>query len=144
MKQSAFRVVVIDGQGGRMGRQLVEEILRLLPEAELTAIGTNSIATASMLKGGVKNAATGENAVLVASRTADVIAGPIGIVMADALLGEITPAMAAAVGASQAKKVLIPVNRCGSTVAGVTVTSMGELIRLAAEEVKKCALGQED
>ena len=109
MKQSAFRVVVIDGQGGRMGRQLVEEILRLLPEAELTAIGTNSIATAAMLKAGADAGATGENPAIVGSRRADIIIGPMGIVIADSLMGEITPNMAVALGQSQAKKVLIPV-----------------------------------
>ena len=112
-------ILVIDGQGGNIGRQLVKEITESFPEAELIAVGTNSIATASMLKGGAKNAATGENAVIVACRRADIIVGPIGIVIADALLGEVTPAMAAAVGQSRAARVLLPVNRCDTLIAGV-------------------------
>lgn len=126
-----MKILVIDGQGGKMGRELIEEILALCPEADITAVGTNSMATANMIKGGVKNAATGENAAVVNSRRADVIVGPMGIVIADALLGEITPAMAVAVGQSAAKKVLIPVSRCSTVVPGVT-GSTGELIKKAA------------
>ena len=91
-----MRVLVIDGQGGGLGRQLVTAITALCPEAELTAVGTNSMAASAMLKAGAARAATGENAVVVNARRADIIVGPIGIVIADALLGEITPAMAAA------------------------------------------------
>ena len=93
-----MNILVIDGQGGNIGRQLVKMICEKLPQANLTAVGTNSIATANMLKGGAVNAATGENAVIVGCRHADIIVGPVGIVIADALLGEVTPAMAAAVG----------------------------------------------
>ena len=89
-----MRVLVIDGQGGGLGRQLVTAITALCPEAELTAVGTNSMAASAMLKAGAARAATGENAVVVNARRADIIVGPIGIVIADALLGEITPAMA--------------------------------------------------
>ena len=121
-------ITVIDGQGGKLGRQLVEEIKKRFPESRLTAVGTNSTATAAMLKGGADRAATGENSVVVACRRADVIIGPIGIVIADSLLGEITPAMAAAVGQSGAVRILIPVNRCESLVAGVGDTPMSELI----------------
>ena len=93
----AAKVLVIDGQGGGLGRQLVSALAAACPEAELTAVGTNSLAANAMLKAGASRAATGENAVVVNCRRADVIVGPIGIVIADALLGEITPAMAAAV-----------------------------------------------
>ena len=92
-----MKVVVIDGQGGQLGAQIVKEILTQFQDIELIAIGTNAVATASMLKAGAKNAATGENPVVVASRTADVIIGPVGIVIADSLLGEITEKMAIAV-----------------------------------------------
>ena len=92
------KIVVIDGQGGRLGQMVVEGIKKEGLTAELVAIGTNSSATAAMLKAGADAAATGENPVVVACRTADVIVGPIGIVAADSLLGEITPAMAVAVG----------------------------------------------
>lgn len=128
-------ILVIDGQGGNIGRALVHEITEKLPDAELIAVGTNSIATASMLKAGARNAATGENAVLVACRRADVIAGPVGIVIADALLGEVTPAMAVAVGQSRAARVLIPVNRCDTLVAGVTDNTTASLLQDAVAKI---------
>lgn len=128
-----FRILVIDGQGGRIGQQLVEQLTAALPQAELVAVGTNAAATAAMRKGGAKLAATGENAVVVNARRADVILGPLGVVIADALLGEITPAMAAAVGAAAGKKVLIPVNRCDHVVAGAVNVPVGECIRQAVE-----------
>ncbi|MBU3820415.1 MAG: DUF3842 family protein, partial [Candidatus Faecalibacterium intestinavium] len=96
------RIVVIDGQGGGLGRQLVAALAASCPNAELVAVGTNSLATSAMLKAGAARGATGENAVIVNSRSADIIVGPLGIVIADSLLGEITPAMAAAVGQSSA------------------------------------------
>lgn len=130
-----MKIVVIDGQGGRLGAGLVAAVKEKFPQAELTAIGTNAIATAAMLKAGAAQGATGENPVIVACRTADVIAGPIGILAADALLGEITPAMAAAIGCASAKKVLIPMNRCGIRVMGVAERSMNEYIALAMEEI---------
>ncbi len=123
-----MNILVIDGQGGRIGRQLVKEISERFEGVDLTAVGTNSIATGSMLKGGAQNAATGENAVIVAARRADVIIGPIGIVIADALLGEVTAEMAAAVGRSKATRILIPINKCDSVVAGVGERSTAELI----------------
>ena len=104
------KVVIIDGQGGRMGRALVEEIHKLCPGQPLLALGANTTATAAMMKAGAAMGATGENPVLVACRDADLIIGPIGIVIADSLLGEITPAMAAAIGQSRAQKILIPVS----------------------------------
>ena len=115
----AAKVLVIDGQGGGLGRQLVSALAAACPEAELTAVGTNSLAANAMLKAGASRAATGENAVVVNCRRADVIVGPIGIVIADALLGEITPAMAAAVCQSGARRVLVPINHCENYVVGV-------------------------
>ena len=100
-------------------------------------MGTNSAATAAMRKAGADQSATGENAVIVGCRKADVIVGPIGIVIADALLGEITPAMALAVGQSSARRVLIPVNHCDNIVAGVSDLSLGHLIQSALEEIRK-------
>ena len=84
-------IMVIDGQGGKMGKGLVEQLKKLCPEDEILAIGTNSIATAAMLKAGADAGATGENPAVVTSRTADIIVGPMGIVIADSLMGEITP-----------------------------------------------------
>ena len=129
-------VLIIDGQGGNIGRQLVKTLREQLPEVDLLAVGTNSIATANMLKSGAVTAATGENAVIVACRKADIIVGPIGIVIADALLGEVTPAMAAAVGQSRAKRVLIPMNKCETVVAGVSNPSTAALLEDAVEKIK--------
>ncbi len=130
-----MNILVIDGQGGGMGRQLVSSLKQAVPEAELIAVGANSAATAAMLKAGANRAATGENAVVVNARRADVITGPIGIVVANSLLGEITPAMAAAVGGSGAVRVLVPVSHCATVVAGVPDLSMSALIQSAVERI---------
>ena len=115
-----MKILVIDGQGGRLGRRLTEEIRKILPEADITAIGTNSMATENMMKGGcADHLATGENAVIVGARSAEMIVGPVGIATADAMLGEISPAMANAVASSDAYRVLIPMNLCRTYVAGV-------------------------
>ncbi len=138
MKQTeTVRVLIIDGQGGRMGTQLVEGLKNAVPAACITAVGTNAIATSAMVRAGALQAATGENAVVVNSRRADIIAGPLGIVMADSLLGEITPAMAAAVAQSEAFKVLLPVNRCNHVVVGVQDLSMGQLISQAVQRISQ-------
>lgn len=131
-----MKVIVVDGQGGLLGAQLIKEIAAQLPSVELTAIGTNAVATATMLKAGVKNAATGENPLVVACRRADVIVGPIGIVIADALLGEITPKMAEAVGQAEATRILIPMNKCGNYVAGVADYGLSTLIADAVAKLK--------
>ena len=121
-------ILVLDGQGGRLGSQLVKEICARFPGQDLLVVGTNSMATERMLKAGAPRAATGENAVVVACRKADVILGPVGIVIADALLGEVTPAMAKAVGQSDAVRILLPSDKCSTMVAGVGSQSMSALI----------------
>ena len=126
-----MEILVIDGQGGGMGRGIVDEVRRCFPQAKIRAVGTNSIATGNMRKAGADISATGENAVVVGVRNADYILGPIGIVIADALYGEITSAMALAVSQSRAKRILIPVNHCDNLVAGVKPLSMGQLIQEA-------------
>lgn len=133
----AAKVLVIDGQGGGLGRQLVSALAAACPEAELTAVGTNSLAANAMLKAGASRAATGENAVVVNCRRADVIVGPIGIVIADALLGEVTPAMAAAVCQSGARRVLVPINHCENYVVGVPDQPVSQLVAAAAQKVKE-------
>ena len=132
-----MNVLVIDGQGGGLGRQLVAALSTQCPEARLTAVGTNSLAANAMRKAGAPRAATGENAVVVNCRSADIIVGPIGIVIADALLGEITPAMAAAVCQSSAARVLIPINHCDNIVVGVPDQPIGQLVAAAAQKVKE-------
>lgn len=114
-----MNITIIDGQGGQLGAQLIKEIKVRFPDINLTVIGTNTIATAAMLKAGAKNAASGENPVIVACRKADVIIGPIGIVIADSLLGEVTEKMALAVSRADAVRILIPLNKCENLVAGV-------------------------
>ena len=132
-----MKIMVMDGQGGRMGKSIVEQVKANFPEDEVLAIGTNSIATAAMMKAGADAGATGENPAIVGSRTADIIIGPMGIVIADSLLGEITPKMAVAIGQSNAKKVLIPVNRCQHFVVGCEELTLGEYVKLVVEQVRK-------
>ncbi len=133
-------ILVIDGQGGKLGRLLVES-LRQSGTYHITAVGTNAIATSNMLRGEPDEAATGENAVRVCSRRADVICGPIGIVIADAMNGEVTPAIALAVGRADAVRVLIPMNRltshrqCANRVAGIRDIPMAELVRDAVRQI---------
>jgi hypothetical protein len=125
--------VVIDGQSGRMGQLFIERARAAGVTGELLAVGTNAIATSAMLKAGADAGATGENPVLVACRTADIIVGPIGILAADSLMGEITPAMAVAIGQSRAKKLLLPVNHCNNIVAGTQSLPLSRLMDEAVE-----------
>lgn len=131
------KVLIIDGQGGLLGKQIVEAVRKIIPEAQIIAVGTNIAATNSMLKAGADNGATGENAVIVCSRTADIIVGPVGIAIADSLLGEITPAMAAAVGQSNAAKILIPVNKCNNIIVGVSDKKTSDLIAEAISKIEE-------
>lgn len=135
-------ILVVDGQGGGLGRLLVRELKGAFPQAEIAAVGTNSTAANAMMKAGADFAATGENAVVVNCRHADVIVGPIGIVIADALLGEITPAMAAAVCQSGAKRVLVPINHCENYVVGVPEQPVSQLVSAAAQKVKALCEGK--
>lgn len=137
-----MNILVIDGQGGGLGRQLVSELKAACPTAKITAVGTNALATAAMLKAGADHTATGENAVLVNCRRANVIVGAVGIVIADAIWGEVTPAMACAVGQSAARRVLIPINLCDNVVVGVAECSMSRLVQSAVDAVR--ALMQEN
>ena len=131
-----MKLVIIDGQGGRLGSLLVEAIKKEALPVEPLVIGTNAIATAAMLKAGANQGATGENPVLVACRDADVIVGSLGILSADSLLGEITPKMAVAVGQSKALKLLLPLNRCNNRVIGVKDATMSELVKETVERLK--------
>lgn len=131
-----MKLVIIDGQGGRLGSLLVEAIQKEALPVDPLVIGTNAIATAAMLKAGANQGATGENPVLVACRDADVIVGAIGILSADSLLGEITPNMAVAVGQSKALKLLLPLGRCNNQVIGVKDATMSELVKETVEWLK--------
>lgn len=122
------KIVVIDGQGGKIGRLVIEQIKSRALACEIYAIGTNSIATSTMLKAGADYGATGENPVLVNCRDADIIIGPIGIMITDALHGEVTETIATAVGRCPAEKILLPVNKCNTYVVGVQTLSPAELV----------------
>lgn len=132
-----MNILIIDGQSGRMGSQLIEGLRKagLAPEHGITAVGTNALATSAMLKAGADQAATGENPVLVQCRKADIIAGPLGIVLADALFGEITPRMAAAVGQSDAQRVLLPVSQCRTAIPGTTNKTRAQLTEEAIKMI---------
>lgn len=130
-----INILVIDGQGGQLGSQMVKELLLRYPGIQITAVGTNAVATAAMKKAGASLAATGENPVVLACRKADIIIGPIGIVIADSLLGEVTPVMAVAVGQADAVRILLPMNRCENLVAGVSNLSTSALIQDAVSKV---------
>ena len=132
-----MNILVIDGQGGRMGSLIVEKIKASGIAEKITAIGTNSIATSAMLRAGADRAATGENPVIVNSKRADFIIGPIGIIAADSLLGEITPAMANAVASCSAFKILIPTGRCNRYIAGIQDIPLGGLIDAAVLKLKE-------
>ena len=130
-----MHVLIMDGQGGGLGKQLVAA-LKDEPDIFITAVGTNSAATNAMLKAGANEGATGENAAIVACRKADVIMGPVGIAIADSLLGEITPLVAMAVGQSSAKKILIPMNMCDIMIPGLKSVPIKNLINDAIEQLK--------
>ena len=132
-----MNVLIIDAQGGGIGRQLITAIQQQIPQMEITAVGTNSTAATAMLKAGANHVATGENAVIVGCRKADVIMGPIGIVIADSLFGEITPVMAQAIGQSQAKRILSPMNHCDNLIAGVPDLNVGKLVQQAVMMLKE-------
>lgn len=132
-----MKVLIIDAQGGGIGKQIVSVVKREFPSLDITAVGTNSLATNAMLKAGADHVASGENAVIVGCRKADVIIGPVGIVIADAMLGEVTPRMAMAVGQSNAKRLLIPVNHCENIIVGVPDLSVSKLIEGVVEELRE-------
>ena len=132
-----MNILVMDAQGGGIGKQVVTAVRTRFPDVTITAVGTNAAATTAMLRAGADEGATGENAAVVCCRRADVIIGPVGIVIADALLGEVTPRMAVAVGQSAAKRILIPVNHCANFIAGVADMSVGRLVDLVVAELEK-------
>lgn len=134
---SKYIVMIIDGQGGGIGKQLTQTIRERFPEIYIRAVGTNVMATQAMIKAGADEAATGENAVIVGCKKADLIVGPIGIAIADSLMGEITPAMAVAVGQSNASRILLPMNQCDNQVVGVENASLSYLIRCCLDLIQK-------
>jgi hypothetical protein len=132
-----MNILVVDAQGGGIGKQVVTAVKERFEVASVIAVGTNSVATTAMRKAGADFSATGENAVVVNSRKADVIIGPVGIVIADSLWGEITPKMATAIGQSDAVRILIPVNHCNNVVAGVKDLGITELVKDVVDKLSK-------
>ena len=132
-----MNILVMDAQGGGIGKQVVTAVRTRFPDVTITAVGTNAAATTAMLRAGADEGATGENAAVVCCRRADVIIGPVGIVIADAMLGEVTPRMAVAVGQSAAKRILIPVNHCANFIAGVADLSVARLVDSVVAELEK-------
>ncbi|HAG06984.1 MAG: hypothetical protein XD69_0701 [Clostridia bacterium 62_21] len=133
-----MRVIVIDGQGGGIGKLLVEKLRRALPgeEVEIIALGTNAVATAAMLKAGANDGATGENAVVQTVSRADVVVGTLSVVVAHGMMGEITPAMAEAVARSPASKILLHLNRAGVEIVGASAEPLPHLVDMLVERVK--------
>ena len=132
-----MNIMVVDSQGGGLGKQLVSTIKKKYPQLHIQAVGTNVLATSAMLKAGADEAATGENSIAAVSRKADIIIGPVGMVIADSMLGEITPRMAAAIAQSSARRIMIPFNNCDNYIAGVTSLSTGQLIEDAMKKLEE-------
>lgn len=130
-----IKVLIIDSQGGGLGKQIISSLKEKNLEIEITAVGTNSFATANMLKVGPNIASTGENAIKVACRNTDIIIGPAGIAIPDSLMGEVTPKMAKAVGKSNAQRILIPFNNCGNYFVGLKSVKLNTLVEQAVEKV---------
>lgn len=138
-----WKILIIDGQGGGIGKQLTQIIKENFPFLRIHAVGTNVLATQAMIKSGADDGATGENAVVVGCRTADIIIGPLGIVIADSLMGEITPTMSTAIGQSKAIRILIPVNQCDNRIAGVDNYSLSYLMRNCIDQIRQIITNQE-
>ena len=136
MKERATTILIVDAQGGGLGKQLITTIRKELNSLHILAVGTNTAATAAMLKAGADEAATGENSILVASRKAEFIIGPLGKVIAHAMLCEMTPGIAKAIAQADARRILIPFSNCDNYIAGVSDFGTGRLIQDAAAHLK--------
>ena len=129
------RICVIDGQGGGIGSTIIKKLKDTFQETvEIFAIGTNAIATSQMLKARANRGATGENAIAVTVKTVDVIIGPMAIIIANAMMGEVTPEMAQAISSSPAKKILIPLSQENVEIVGAPVIPLPHLIDLLITE----------
>lgn len=133
-----MKVAVVDGQGGGIGKLIAEKLRKEFGETiEIFAFGTNALATAAMLKAGANEGATGENAIVQNMPKMDIIVGPVGIVAAHSMLGELTPAMAEAIGRSDAGKMLLPINRCGIKVIGTGGEPLPHLVDSLVKEIRE-------
>ncbi len=132
-----MKILVIDGQGGGIGKALVTKLVKALPDLPIVALGTNALATASMLKAGAAHGATGEHAIIWQSRDAGIILGVTGLLVTGAMMGEISPAISSAIGQSTAAKILIPSERCGLKIVGGRQASLDEALNECVDEVRK-------
>lgn len=132
-----MRILIVDAQGGGLGRALAEKLIAAGLDAELIGAGTNSAATTALRKAGIAATATGENAIVYNSARADIIAGGIGIICADAMMGEISPRIAAAISSSGAVKVLIPLNRCNIRVSGAADVPLPAMLDAAVRDIRE-------
>lgn len=137
MDKNKLKVAVIDGQGGGIGSALIERIKKEGLDLKIMALGTNSNATANMLRGGADEAATGENAIVYNSARVDVIIGVVAIVMANSMMGELTPKMARAIGESDALKILIPTSRCNIKIAMPQEFNIQQSVEYAVMKLKE-------
>jgi len=129
------RICVIDGQGGGIGSAIIRKIKETFGESvEIIALGTNAIATAQMIKARANRGASGENSIVQTVQQMDVIIGPIGIIMAHAMLGEVTPAMAEAISRSPAKKILLPLSQENVEIPGIENMPLPRLIEVLIEQ----------
>ncbi len=135
-----MNLLIIDGQGGGIGKTLTEQLKAAFPSYTITAAGTNALATSAMMKAGAEYGATGENAIIYNCQYADIILGPIGIVLANSLLGEVSPSIAAAVSSSKAKKILIPITKCSAHIVGIENKPLNKYIEEAVKAVTEFKL----
>jgi NAD(P)-dependent dehydrogenase (short-subunit alcohol dehydrogenase family) len=133
------KIAVVDGQGGGIGKSVIEKLRKELSPEQATkvtiiALGTNALATGSMLKAGADEGATGENAIVRTVETVDIILGPLGIVLANSILGELTPKMATAIASCKAHKLVIPMTRCGVEIVGARIDTLPRQIEALVEK----------
>ncbi|MCE5191480.1 MAG: DUF3842 family protein [Coriobacteriales bacterium] len=139
----ALRIMVVDGMGGRIGQEIVSRLRAAFGEdVEVLAVGTNSAATSAMLKAGANRGATGENAMRITAREADVLIGPLSVLIPDSMMGEVTPLMAEGLALSSAKKIMLPLTNPRIDLVGITKTPLPHLLEEAIQLVAS-ALGRE-
>lgn len=128
----------MDGQGGGIGAAVIKGLREAVGnDLEILALGTNSTATSRMMKAGANKGGTGENAIITTSQKVDVIIGPLSILMADSMMGEVTTGMASAVACSEARKVLIPLTQERVRVVGITSEPLPHLVAEVVEVIKE-------
>lgn len=133
-----MRVAVVDGQGGGIGKLIIEKLRKTMGEnIEITALGTNALATALMLKAGADQGASGENAICVTVKKMDVVLGPIAIIVANSMLGEITPKVAMAIAEADAEKVLMPLNKSKITIVSSYNEPLPHLVEMMVKKVEE-------